>query len=307
MTNLTFDYVVILLKLVLTTLVSLFTWLAYIVVRRVLRQRIKEQTHMHTLRMLVRNAFLFVGSVAVLLIWLGVGSNFTVAMGILGAGIAFASQEVIGSFAGYLNIVSSSIFRIGDRVRVGNVVGDVMDISILRTTVMEIGEWVGADQYTGRIVTVANRAVFSDAVYNYTQHWGYVWDEITLPVTYDSNWQRATELLLKQGQEYTQTLHADANARLEKMMDRYPLQQTQVEPATYITMTDNWIEITLRYIVRAQERRAVKGELHRELLQDLQADPEITVASATFEIVGFPPIKAEALDAGQGAAEGKPS
>jgi small-conductance mechanosensitive channel len=93
---------------------------------------------------------------------------------------------VIGSFAGYLNIVSGKVYRISDRVRIRNVVGDVMDISILRTTVMEIGEWVQADQYTARIVTIANRAVFADPVYNYTQHWGYLWDEITVPITYTS-------------------------------------------------------------------------------------------------------------------------
>jgi small-conductance mechanosensitive channel len=85
------------------------TWIAYSIVRSAVRSRIKDTAHMHTLRMLVRNTFFFAGSVIVLLIWLGAGSNLTVAMGILGAGIAFASQEVIGSFAGYLNIVSGSI------------------------------------------------------------------------------------------------------------------------------------------------------------------------------------------------------
>lgn len=193
---------------------------------------------MHTLRMLLRNGFLFVGSVIVLMIWLGVGSNLTVAMGILGAGIAFASQEVIGSFAGYLNIVSGSIYRIGDRVRIGNVAGDVMDISILRTTVMEIGEWVKADQYTGRIVTIANRAVFADPVYNYTQHWGYIWDEITVPITYASDWRRAVEIMLQHGQQYTEELHADAEARLGRMIDRYPVGRTQVEPTTYLTISE---------------------------------------------------------------------
>jgi small-conductance mechanosensitive channel len=215
------------------------------------------------------------------------------AMGIFGAGIAFASQEVIGSFAGYLNIVSSSIYRIGDRVRIGNVVGDVMDISILRTTVMEIGEWVKADQYTGRIVTIANRAVFADPVYNYTQHWGYLWDEITLPVTYTSDWRRATEIMLEHGQTYTEALHADAGARLGKMLERYPLQRTQVAPTIYLTITDNWIELTLRYIVDARERRKIKGQLHQELLQHFEEETTITVASMTVEIVGFPSLKHE--------------
>ena len=291
MPEITVDYLSVILKLVMSLVVVAGMWIAYRIVRNVIKRRIKDTAHMHTLRMLVRNTFFFAGSVIVLMIWLGVGSNLTVAMGILGAGIAFASQEVIGSFAGYLNIVSGGIYRIGDRVRIGNVVGDVMDISILRTTVMEIGEWVQADQYTGRIVTVANRAVFADPVYNYTQHWGYLWDEITVPVTYTSDWRRATEIMLEHGQTYTEELHADAAARLTKMIDRYPLQRTQVEPTIYMAMTDNWIEITLRYIVDARERRKIKGQLHRELLQHFETEERVTVASMTVEIVGFPPLK----------------
>jgi small-conductance mechanosensitive channel len=285
------DYMSILLKLADSLGVLVATWIAHHVVRGVLQARIKDQTHMHTLRMLVRNAFLFAGAVVILVIWLGVGSNFTVAMGVLGAGIAFASQEVIGSFAGYLNIVTGSLYRIGDRVRLGNVVGDVMDVGILRTTVMEIGEWVQADQYTGRIVTVANRAVFADPVYNYTQHWHYLWDEIMVPITYASNWQRAGEIMLEHGQAYSAHLQAQAQAELRQMVDRYLVHDTPVEPALYIVMTDNWIEMTLRYVVEARERRTVKGELHQELLQHFGAEAEITVASATFEIVGLPPLR----------------
>jgi small-conductance mechanosensitive channel len=285
------DYMSVALKLLLSLVVVTVAWITYRVTQNVIKLRIKDTTHMHTLRMLVRNAFFFADSVIVLMIWLGAGNNLTVAMGILGAGVAFASQEVIGSFAGYLNIVSGSIYRIGDRVRIGNVVGDVMDISILRTTVMEIGEWVKADQYTGRIVTVANRAVFADPVYNYTQHWGYLWDEITIPITYASDWRHAAEIMLEHGQTYTGELQADAEARLTRMIDRYPLQRTQVEPTIYMTMTDNWIEITLRYIVDARERRKIKGQLHRELLQRFEAEEHVTVASMTVEIVGFPPLR----------------
>ena len=130
---------------------------------------------------------------------------------------------MVGSLVAGLNIWVGNIFRVGDRVRIGDVVGDVMDISLLRTTVMEIGEWVKADQYTGRVVTVANREVWIHPVFNYTQHWGYLWDEITLPITYESDWQRAAEIMLAYGQTYTADLQADAEAKLSKLVDRYPL------------------------------------------------------------------------------------
>jgi hypothetical protein len=290
MPELPINYVDTILKLVLSLLVVVLGWVGNRAARVLLRGRVRDTTHLHTLRTLLRNAFFFVCAIVILMIWLGFGSNFTVAMGILGAGIAFASQEVIGSFAGYLNIVSGSIYRIGDRVRINDVVGDVMDISMLRTTVMEIGEWVQADQYTGRIVTVANRAVFSGPVFNYTQHWGYLWDELMLPVTYDSDWRRASEILLSHAQAYSAELHGDALTRLQQMMERYPLQETSVEPSLYLMMTDNWVELSLRYVVRAHERRVVKAQLYHELLQRFESEPRIQVASVTLEVVGMPEV-----------------
>jgi small-conductance mechanosensitive channel len=121
-----------------------------------------------------------------------------------------------------------------------------------------------------------------------------LWDEIMVPVTYASDWQRATEIMLELGQHYTAELHADAEAKLQRMIDRYPLQLTSVAPTIYLTMTDNWVEVTLRYIVDAMQRRKTKAELNQELLQRFQAEPDITVASMTVEIVGLPPLRGAA-------------
>jgi small-conductance mechanosensitive channel len=283
-------YVNILLKLLLSLLILVITLVVHRGLRNLLQRRVGDPAHIHTLSMLIRNTLYVASGIVILLVWLGSGSNLTVAMGILGAGIAFASQEVIGSFAGYVNIVTGNLYRIGDRVRIGDVVGDVLDISILRTTVMEIGEWVQADQYTGRIVTIANRFVFSAPVFNYTQHWRYLWDEIMIPITYTSDWRQAGEIMLQHGQSYTTHLKEQAQKQIESLAEQYPLHDTTVEPTLYVVMTDNWIELTLRYVVEVHERRGVKARLHNELLQHFEAEPNITVASATFEIVGFPPL-----------------
>jgi len=130
-------------------------------------------------------------------------------------------------------------------------------------------------------------------VFNYTQHWGYLWDEITLPITYESDWQRAAEIMLAYGQTYTADLQADAEAKLSKLVDRYPLKELKVEPTLYLAMTDNWVEITLRFVVYAQARRKVKDQLHRELLQHFQAEENISIASTTIEIVGFPQVQVD--------------
>jgi small-conductance mechanosensitive channel len=200
---------------------------------------------------------------------------------------------VIGSVSGYLNIVTGNLYHIGDRVRIGDVVGDVMDITLLRTTLLEIGEWVKADQYTGRIVSVANRTVFAAPVFNYTQHLPYLWDEITIPVTYESDWRRAGDLMLEHGRQHSSSLLAEAEADLRQMKEHYPLEETVVEPTPYVVMTDNWIELTLRYVVEARKRRLVKAKLHREVLEHFETEAQITVASDTFVVVGFPTLRGE--------------
>jgi len=287
-------YLEILKKIVIALVIFGLAVIASRLSAKLLLRRIRNAAQALTLAALVRKITYVAAVLFILSIVFEFGGNFATIIGILGAGVAFASQEVIGSFAGYLYIITGNIFRISDRIRIGNVVGDVLDISLLRTTVMEIGEWVKADQYTGRVVSLANRVVFSDPVFNYTQQSRYLWDEIMVPVTYDSDWRRAVEIILAKAQELTAPFLADAKAELEEMGKKYPsLHESSVEPSIYVIMTDNWVELTLRYVVEVRHRRSPKAQIHQELLKSFQEVPDIKVASMTVDIVGFPPLKSE--------------
>jgi small-conductance mechanosensitive channel len=156
MPNIPQAYVSLITKAVVSVVILIATILGNRLVDRVLKARLQDYPNVHTFRMLARNTVIVLGVGIILFVWLGSGGSFTVAIGILGAGIAFAAQESIGSFAGFLSIVGGRLFQIGQRVRMGGVEGDVLDISVLRTTLMEIGNWVRADRYTGRVVTVAS-------------------------------------------------------------------------------------------------------------------------------------------------------
>ncbi len=281
------DGYVFLHSVILSLLFPLGGWLIYQISKRIIKRQVQDVTYRHSLRALMRNLIFGTVIIMIILVWLRPQQNLAVIIGLAVAGILLASQSAISSFSGYLVIISSNIYGIGDRVSINNVTGDVMDIGFMRTTIMEIGQWVKADQYTGRIVTISNKVLFDNPVFNYTRHWGYLWDEIMIPVTYSDDWQKAAAIMLEHGNKYTADLQEDAEAKLEKLVDRFPLKQTKVEPAIYFVMTDNWIEITLRFVVDAQERRKVKANLYRELLQQFDED-KITVASATFDIVGFP-------------------
>ena len=217
--------------------------------------------------------------------------GFSTALGVAGAGVAFALQEVIASFAGWLGIMFGGFYRTGDRVQLGGVKGDVMDIGVLRTTIMETGQWVDGDLYNGRIVLVANSYVFKEPVFNYSGDFPFLWDEIKIPIQYGSNYDKTKEILLEIGNSMKGDLTQQSLKKWKTLQYRYRLEDAQTEPMVSLIANDNWVEYTLRYVVTYNKRRMIKSNLFTEILKRIEAtNGEIKFASATFELVGAPEI-----------------
>ncbi len=232
----------------------------------------------------------FLGYLAALVIVATVFSarlgGFTVAFGVAGAGIAFALQEVIASVAGWVAISVGSFYSPGDRVQVGGIRGDVIDVSILRTTLMEVGEWVASDLYTGRIVRVANSFVFKAPVFNYSGGFPFLWDEIIVPVKYGSDWKLAREMLRGLVDEVLVGYAAEVKDSWLNMVRQYRVEEANVEPMITLRATDNWIEFTVRYVVDYRKRRWMKDHLFTRILEEVdKSGNQIRLASATFEVV----------------------
>ncbi len=167
--------------------------------RQVLAHRIQDNDRRYQTRKFITFSGYVAALVFVLVVFSSKLSALTVAFGVAGAGIAFALQEVIASVAGWVAVSFGSFYRVGDRVQLGGIKGDVIDIGILRTTIMQIGEWVNSDQYNGRIVRVANSFVFKEPVFNYSGEFPFLWDEIMVPIKYGSDYKQARRILEEQG------------------------------------------------------------------------------------------------------------
>ena len=181
--------------------------------------------------------------------------GLTVALGVAGAGIAFALQEVIASFAGWLAIMFGGFFKTSDRIKIGGIKGDVMDIGVLRTTIMETGDWVDGDLYNGRIVLIANSYVFKEPVYNYSGDFPFLWDEIKIPIQYGSNYEKAKEIFLNIGKEVAGDISERSKEKWKSLQLKYRLEDAQTEPLISLIANDNWVEYTLRYVVSYKKRR----------------------------------------------------
>lgn len=238
----------------------------------------------------------FIGYVLTLLLLTIVFSDklggLTMALGVAGAGIAFALQEVIVSFAGWIAIMFAGFYKTGDRVQLGGIKGDVMDIGVLRTTIMETGQWIDGDSYNGRIVFIANSFVFKEPVFNYSGDFPFLWDEIKIPIQYGSDYEMAKELFEQVGKDIAGDLSEKSKEKWDALQNKYRLEDAQTQPMVSLIANDNWVEYTLRYIVNYKRRRVTKTELFTQILKRVEAtNGQIKFASATFHLVEAPEFK----------------
>lgn len=278
-------------------IVSIFIGVAVIwVIVKTIQQKIFSKIKDNDNRYRAKKLGGFIGFILTILLVSIVYSDklggLTVALGVAGAGIAFALQEVIASFAGWLAIMFGGFYKTGDRVQLGGIKGDVMDIGVLRTTIMETGQWVDGDLYNGRIVLVANSFVFKEPVYNYSGDFPFLWDEIKVPIQYGSNYEKTKELLFKIGKEVAGDLSEKSKEKWNLLQTKYRLEDAQTEPMVSLIANDNWVEFTLRYIVNYKRRRITKTELFTKILSEIEAsNGDIKFASATFHLVEAPEFK----------------
>ena len=269
-----------------------FIWIIVKVVQKSLFSKIKDNDNRYRAKKFGSFIGYFLTILLVTIVFSDKLGGLTVAFGVAGAGIAFALQEVIASFAGWLAIMFGGFYKSGDRVQLGGIKGDVMDIGVLRTTIMETGQWVDGDLYNGRIVLIANSFVFKEPVFNYSGDFPFLWDEIKIPIQYGSNYDKTKEILEKVGIEIAGDLTKQSQEKWNEMQSKYRLEDAQTEPMVSLIANDNWVEYTLRYVVSYKKRRATKTALFTNILKQIEAtNGEIKFASATFHLVEAPAIK----------------
>ncbi|MCA0131606.1 mechanosensitive ion channel family protein [Winogradskyella alexanderae] len=286
-------------KGLLLQFVQFLLWVFFIVlVTWLIRKGINRTIEDNTMRYRAKKATRFISYILIILLaiitFTGKVQYFTIAIGLISAGLAFALQEVILSVAGWIAIFSTNIYKPGDRIEINNVKGDVIDIGITKTTLMELGEWVNSDNYTGRIVQVSNAYVFKGTVHNYSTDFPFVWDEINLPIRYGSDIQLANSIIMDLAKSLLMDYASFAKNHWKKMVKKYLIENANVEPTLSLKLTDNWAEFNLRYVVDYKKRRITKDTLYKNILNAIdKTDGKVTLASATFDIVGAPTLKVD--------------
>ena len=234
-------------------------------------------------------------------IWFDDPTRLTTAVGLVTAGLAFALQKVVTSLAGYFVILRGNTFTVGDRISMGGVRGDVVALGFTQTTIMEMGQppavqsaepamWVKSRQFTGRIVTVSNSTVFDTPVFNYTREFPFIYEEMTIWIAYRDDHAKAEQVLLDAARKHQVDINELSAEASHRLSNKYGVMKADFEPRVYYRLTDNWVDLTVRFIARDHGVRDVKDAMSREVLARL-TEAGIGMASSTIELTGLPPLQ----------------
>ena len=232
--------------------------------------------------------YLLINFIIIWIIWVEDIRTLLLGFGLVAAAFTISIQDVAKNLVGGLVIMFNSIYKVGDRIEIAGKKGDVIDINLLHTTIMEMSEWVSSDQHTGRLSSLPNFLVLSNAVNNYTKDFSFVWDEITLPISYDSDWRAAESLIMDIVIQETHMMKEYAEEEISHMQRKYYILKSSTDPGIFFKLTDNWIELTARYVAPARQRRILRTKISRRILEEIQRSEGIRIASESIEIARFP-------------------
>lgn len=266
---------------------------------RLLKNRIKDPRNLYQWRKGVGYASFAVALLVIGRPWVPELQNLSTFLGIVTAGLAVTMKEPIVDMVGWLFILSRQPLRVGDRIQIGDHAGDVIDIRIFQFTLMEIGNWVDADQSTGRVIHVPNGKVFQASVANYSRGFQYLWHEIPVLITFESDWQQAKSILLTIANRHGEHLSETAKSRLQEAAQKYMIFYTKLTPTVYTSVRNSGILLTIRYLTEPRQRRGTEQSIWEDILKAFAQEEKITFAYPTQRFM-------TTVSSGQFLAQSKP-
>jgi small-conductance mechanosensitive channel len=288
----------ILASLILVAALLVIRWS---VIRAVARTLPDDDDASYRTRKITAYTATIIAIVTLAFIWIDAFNNFGTYLGLVSAGVAIALSDLLKNMAGWAYVVVRRPFRVGDRIELRGIRGDVVDIRLFRFTLMEVGNWVDADQSTGRLVHVPSGLLFTHELVNYTEGFPYMWDEIAVLVTFESDHRRAEELIYDAMRLGVPNIEEAAAAEIRETARRYQIKLGTLTPIVYLSVRDSGVLLTGRYLSTARGRRDIEQAVWRAILDGFNAEPSVELAYPTTRTYLRGPI--ELSHPAAGAAE----
>jgi small-conductance mechanosensitive channel len=275
-------------QIIMSVVTIVVIWLVWLIAVRIINKKMAETKIRYKWRKNLTYVSVFFGFVLVGRIWFEGLESLATFLGLLSAGLAIALKDPVTDFAGWLFILWRKPLDVGDRIQIGEVKGDVIDIRVFKFTVLEIGNWVHADQSTGRVVHVPNHKVFSDSLANYTSDFEFIWNELEVLVTFESDWKKAKDILQKIADRHLQDSVNHAEKQLRRAKKSYLIHYQYLTPIVYTDVQDSGVCLTVRHLSDPRKRRGISERIWEDMLQKFDEHDDIELAYPTMRIYKQP-------------------
>ena len=274
-------------KLIVTFLmILLLSIIRYFILKLVFKRIIKDEEYegRYLWKKYVKNAYYIIVLVFLVFVWVDKIGSFATFLGLVSAGIAIALQDPLVNMAGWLFIIIRRPLKLGDRVQINDIAGDVIDVRFFQFTINEIGNWVDADQSTGRIIHIPNGYVFKYPQANYNQGFPHIWNEIAVMVTFESNWEKAKELLEEIVTAHAEQFSFSAKKKLLEASKQFMIFYRTLTPIVYVSVKDSGVNLTMRYLIEPRSRRSSEDLIWKDVLHGFSQHEDIDFAYPTQRI-----------------------
>ena len=269
-------------KIYLTVLIVSVLWLLRVLMLKIIWRQTKQVKSRYSWKSAISYIIPAIGVIFLLGIWIRPLLQIGAFLGILSAGLAIALKDPLTDMAGWIFILLRKPFTLGDRVQIGDKAGDEIDIRLFQFTLMEIGNWVDADQSTGRIIHMPNSKIFIEPQANFSKGFQYIWHEIPVLLTFESDWEKGKAILDKIVHKHAEHLSKAAEERIIEASKKYMIYYRHLTPKVYTTVRDSGVLLTMRYLTDPRKRRGSENFIWEDILKEFAQYHEIEFAYPTW-------------------------
>jgi small-conductance mechanosensitive channel len=271
-------------KIITVVLILLFAYILRGIIVRIIHKNMKDMKAFYKTKQLINYVYIVFVVIMLFSFW-NKSSSLSTYFGLASAGIAIALSDLLINMAAWLFIIIKKPFAVGDRVEIDGNAGDVIDQRLFQFTVMEIGNWVQSDQSTGRMVHIPNQTVFKHALFNYSSGFKYIWNEVHVILTFESDYKKAKGLFQKVADRHSLQQTEDMENALKEASKKYMIYYKNLTPIIYTEVKDSGVMLSIRYLCAPQQRRTTTEKIWEDILDITEAHHDIDLAYSTFRVV----------------------
>lgn len=268
-------------KLLVTVAILIVLWLSRLLLLVVVHRRSDDVRVRYRWKKTSQYVTVTLAVLIIGMIWIQGFRSLATYLGLLSAGLAIALRELVANFVGWAFILWRRPFEVGDRIQIGDTAGDVIDLRIFQFTLLEIGNWVDADQSTGRVIHVNNGKVFTESLANFSKGFEYIWNEVAVLVTFESDWEKAKEILSEIAAKHGEELSTTAEEKVQLAARRFMIFYSKLTPTVYTSVRDCGVLLTIRYLCDPRRRRSTEQSIWEDILHAFADNDDIDFAYPT--------------------------